>query len=82
MPLLKNISKEIQNINAEIGEVIICLEVVKENAKKFGVTFKQELAKILIHGVLHLCGYNHEGSEKEAVKMETKEKAYLAKFKI
>jgi len=49
----------------ELGEVIICLQQVKKNAKKFGSTFKKELAKILIHGILSLLGYHHKEGEKE-----------------
>lgn len=36
------------------GEVIICPEVVRKNAKKFHSTFKEELARVLIHGISHL----------------------------
>jgi probable rRNA maturation factor len=65
-----------------LGEVIICPEVVKENAKKYGNTFKIELIKIFIHGVLHLLGYDHERSKKEAIKMEKKQDFYLSKVKV
>lgn len=65
-----------------LGEVIICLQEVKKNAKINHSTFKKELAKILTHGILHLLGYDHEKSEKEAIKMEKLEDSYLLKFKI
>ena len=42
------------------GEVVICLEVVKKNAQQFKVTYQKELARVLIHGVLHVLGYNHQ----------------------
>lgn len=73
-------SFKFQASSSDLGEVIICPEVVKENAKKFGVTFKQESVKMLIHGILHLCGYDHEKSEAEAVKMEEREKKYLENY--
>ena len=60
-----------------LGEIVICPQVVKKNAKKFKLTFKKELSKILIHGILHLLGYDHEKSKKEAEKMERKENYYL-----
>ncbi|MCH8741818.1 rRNA maturation RNase YbeY [Patescibacteria group bacterium] len=63
----------------ELGEVIICPQQVKKNAKKFGSTFEKELAKILIHGILHLLSYNHEKSRAEAKKMEKKEQNYLSR---
>ena len=39
------------------GDICISVERVSENAKTFGVSFYQELARVIIHGVLHLCGY-------------------------
>lgn len=49
-----------------LNEIFICSNVVKKQAKEFGVLFKNELARVLIHGILHLKGYDHEKSEKEA----------------
>lgn len=64
-----------------LGEIIICPAVVKENAKKYRVTIKYEMFKVFIHGILHLCGYDHEKSEKEAEIMENKQDKYLSKIK-
>ena len=64
-----------------LGEIVICPEVVKENVKKYKVSVKSEMLKVFIHGILHLCGYEHEKSEKEAERMEAKEKFYLLKNK-
>jgi len=60
----------------DLGEIVICLKQVRENAKKFGLPFKTELAKILIHSVLHILGYDHK-SQKQAAIMEKKENYYL-----
>lgn len=60
-----------------LGEVVICAREVKKNAKRFSTTFQEELAYTLIHGVLHLLGYDHEKSKKEAEKMEEKQEHYL-----
>jgi probable rRNA maturation factor len=60
-----------------LGEIIICPEVVEENAQKYKVPEKSEMLKVFVHGILHLCGYDHDMSEKEAEIMETKEKLYL-----
>lgn len=65
-----------------LGEVVICLPEVIKNAKKFEITFEKELARILIHGVLHLLGYDHEKGEKRAENMQKKEKYYLEQFKV
>jgi probable rRNA maturation factor len=64
-----------------LGEIVICPEVVKENAGKEGITFKKEMLKVFIHGILHLCGYDHEKSEKEAEEMEKAQEKYLSNVK-
>jgi len=66
---------------SDSGEVIVCLKEVKKNAKRYETTFEKELSKVLIHGILHLLGYNHEKSEVQAKKMEEKENYYLEKLK-
>ena len=62
-----------------LGEIIICIRKVKKNARRFSSDFKTELSRVLIHGILHLLGYNHEESEKMAKKMMEKQEYYLAK---
>lgn len=64
-----------------LGEVAICLAWVKKNAKEFRQPFEKELASVLIHGVLHLLGYEHEKSEMKAKKMEEKENYYVSLIK-
>jgi rRNA maturation RNase YbeY len=54
-----------------LGEIIICPEVVKEK--------KEEMLEVFVHGILHLCEYDHEKSKKQAEEMEAREKTYLAK---
>ncbi len=61
----------------ELGEVVICLREVRKNTKRLKSTFDAELARVLIHGILHLLGYNHEKSEKKTKKMQEKENYYL-----
>lgn len=63
--------------NHKTGEIVVCLREVKKNAKKFNSTYKKELSRILIHGILHVLGYDHEKSEKAAEKMEEKQNYYL-----
>lgn len=60
-----------------LGEIVICLREVRKNARKCQSTFEKELARVLIHGILHLLGYNHERSSREAKLMEEKENFYL-----
>ncbi|OIP75923.1 rRNA maturation RNase YbeY [bacterium (Candidatus Gribaldobacteria) CG_4_9_14_3_um_filter_36_15] len=44
----------------DLKEIVICLREVKKNAKRYETTFEKELARVLIHGILHLLGYDHE----------------------
>ncbi len=47
------------------GEIVICLSQADRQAKKFGHSFKKELVILLIHGLLHLKGYNDETPEEQ-----------------
>lgn len=73
-----------QIFKKDLGEIIVCPEVVKRNVKKYGVLttggFKKELTKVMIHGILHLAGYDHERAKKEAIIMEKKEEQYLRRL--
>ncbi len=42
-----------------IGEIILCLPYIREQAKEYGVTYLEELTRMTIHGTLHLLGYDH-----------------------
>ena len=68
------------NLGKGFGEIVICPSQVKRNAKKYKTSFKKELAKVLIHGILHILGYNHGKSKKEAIEMEKKQERYLSHF--
>lgn len=61
------------------GEIYISLERVRENAKKYKQTIKMELKRVMIHGVLHLMGYN-DHNENEIGIMREKEAYYLAGY--
>lgn len=61
----------------ELGEIVICLREVRKNTKRLKSIFETELARVLIHGILHLLGYNHEKSGKDVKKMQEKENYYL-----
>lgn len=62
------------------GEVVICPDQVRLNAKKFSSDFKKELSLVLVHGILHIIGYDHEKSRKKAVEMKNKINYYLKLF--
>lgn len=58
-----------------IGDVVISLPTAERQAARHGRSVDHEVATLLIHGVLHLCGYDHERGEKEARRMRRKERA-------
>lgn len=62
-----------------VSEIYISLERVKENAHNLKVTYQAELHRVMIHGILHLCGYE-DMSTKEKSKMRSKEDYYLSKL--
>lgn len=61
------------------GDIIISVERVRENALTFGVKFPEELRRVMIHGILHLCGYKDK-SKKEAALIREKENVALKKY--
>lgn len=61
------------------GDIFISVERVKENAITFAVPFDEEIRRVMIHGVLHLIGYNDK-SDKEKEMMTKKENQYLTLF--
>jgi len=58
------------------GDVFISLDRVEENAKSFEVDFKFELHRVIIHGVLHYCGYKDK-EKADQIEMRNKENHYL-----
>lgn len=58
-----------------LGDVVISLPTAERQAVRHGHSIDQEIATLLIHGVLHLCGYDHERGGKEARRMRRKERA-------
>ena len=58
------------------GDIYISIERVKENAKDFEVPFKEELRRVMVHGVLHYCGYKDKTEEDKSV-MRSKEDFYI-----
>ncbi len=63
------------------GDIFISTERVVENAAEYGVTFEDELNRVIIHGVLHLCGYKDKSKE-EARTMRAKEEEKMKMFHV
>lgn len=60
-----------------LGDVVISMPTAKRQASAYGHSLREELTRLLLHGVLHLLGYDHERSPQEATRMARKEKAVL-----
>ena len=58
------------------GDIFISIERVKDNAKDFNTSFQSELERVIIHGILHYCGYKDKTNE-ESKTMRSKENYYL-----
>jgi probable rRNA maturation factor len=63
--LRKNNSEIKQLPVLEVGDVVICSDVAKAQAKEFKITFEQENIHLLVHGFLHLIGFDHEKNQRE-----------------
>lgn len=58
-----------KKVSRPLGDLVFCLSVIKRQAKSHGLTFEQELGYMIIHGILHLLGYEHEKGGVKAKKM-------------
>jgi probable rRNA maturation factor len=63
------------------GDIFISTDRVTENAKEYNVDFSEELKRVIIHGILHLCGYGDK-TESEAALMRQKEDEKIALFHV
>lgn len=59
-----------------LGEIIIAPKIVKKRAEKNGFDFDREIRRVLVHGILHLLGYEHK-TKTEKTKMRKKEEEFL-----
>lgn len=68
-------SSEVENVIA--GDIFISIDRIRDNAAKFQVSDKDELHRVIVHGILHLCGYGDK-TKTEKTRMTEKENEYLA----
>lgn len=65
-----------------LGDVVISAQRAAEDAAEAGIPYEHELWFLLLHGILHLLGYDHErGTEQQALEMEAKEREIFALLK-
>ena len=63
------------------GDIFVSVERVKDNAADFNVSFEDELKRVIVHGVLHYCGYKDKNIRDEAL-MRAKEDEKIAMFHV
>jgi probable rRNA maturation factor len=64
---------QFSNINPELlGDVVISIETAEKEGRSIGISMEERFTQLLVHGILHLLGYDHEKSQEEADKMEKK----------
>jgi len=63
------------------GDIFVSIERVKDNAADFNVSFEEELKRVVVHGILHYCGYKDKG-EAEELLMRSKEDEKIAMFHV
>ncbi len=63
-----------------LGEIVVCPRVVLRNSKEYGVNHEEELLRVVIHGALHLSGYDHERDISRAEEMMKKQEELVKKY--
>lgn len=63
------------------GDIVISLDTVRSNAEQYGKDYNEELHRVIIHGILHLCGINDKGPGEREI-MEAAENKALAMIKL
>lgn len=65
----------------DLGDIFICLPQIKRQSRELGIGLREELIRVIIHGILHLAGYEHR-SKKSAKQMFTLQESLLNKSRI
>ncbi|MBW2057180.1 MAG: rRNA maturation RNase YbeY [Deltaproteobacteria bacterium] len=60
-----------------LGDVVVSIETARRQAREAGIAVDDVIDRLLAHGILHLAGYDHEGPEDQARRMEEKEEEIL-----
>jgi probable rRNA maturation factor len=65
-----------------LGDLVICAQVVRQEAERDGKPLQAHWAHLVVHGALHLVGYDHEAGRHERLRMERREISVLKRFGI
>ena len=58
-----------------LGDIVLCVPVAVRQARSAGVKLREEIDRLLAHGLLHLLGYDHERGGRDARRMEARERS-------
>lgn len=86
---IKELNKNFRNKNEvtdvlsfDYGDIFICFPQIKRQAKEFGHSVEKELATMIVHGILHVSGYDHEKSKKQSEQMFSLQDKIVNSLKI
>jgi probable rRNA maturation factor len=71
-----------EGVSQPLGDLVICAKVVREEAVRDGKPVEAHWAHMIVHGSLHLAGYDHELGRRERLRMERREISVLKRFGI
>ena len=71
-----------RDVALPLGDLVICAEVVRREAVRDGKPLQAHWAHLVVHGALHLVGYDHEAGRREQLRMERREISVLKRFGI
>jgi probable rRNA maturation factor len=71
---------EASEFAVSLGDIVISLDTAERQAKKFGVSLSREVLRLLVHGILHLCGYDHENVSLSTARRMRRKEAKLMKL--
>ncbi|HEV7606945.1 MAG TPA: rRNA maturation RNase YbeY [Steroidobacteraceae bacterium] len=71
-----------RDVALPLGDLVICAQVVRQEALRDGKPVEAHWAHMVVHGALHLAGYDHEAGRRERLRMERREISVLKRFGI
>jgi probable rRNA maturation factor len=72
---------EMRNTPTPLGDIVVCMPKALAQAQEYGISVREETRRLLVHGLLHLVGYDHESGAHQKRKMEKKERELLDAIK-
>lgn len=71
---LEELKQKEYNKELSIGDIVLCMDVIERHAIEYGTGFEREMLYMIVHGVCHLLGYDHEEESEKKIMREMEEK--------